>query len=394
MRQVNQMLYRTPRLTGQAETICGQIDDLRTTLKHRIGQPKQWTGVLSRWTFARNIQGSNTIEGYNVTEDDAVGEVADDQPMTADRETWLAVCGYRDAMTYVLQLADDQNFSCGVELLRSLHFMMMHHDFTKSPGRWRPGVVYVRNERAEVVYDPPEVELVPTLMSDLVAWLGSPAPEEHPIARAAMGHLNLTLIHPFADGNGRMARCLQSLMLARQGILGAHFCSIEEYLGRNRQAYYEALTDVAHGKWSPHRSAFPFVKFCLTAHYRQAHTLLRRVRMTEKVWEQLDTEIKQRKLPERVRLALADAAFVFRVTNQRYRKLAEISDNLASRDLQGLVNQKLLAPKGERRGRYYERATSLKSIWERARETGPIPDPFEEEEKAISSSVQRQLFAR
>lgn len=58
--------------------------------------------------------------------------------------------------------------------------------------------------------------------------------------QAGMAHLNLVMIHPFRDGNGRMARCLQSLVLARGGILDPVFISIEEYLGRNTQRYYPA----------------------------------------------------------------------------------------------------------------------------------------------------------
>lgn len=67
-----------------------------------------------------------------------------------------------------------------------------------------------------------------------------------------MGHLNLVLVHPFADGNGRMARCLQTLILATDGMLAPEFSSIEEYMGRNRQAYYNVLQETALGKWRPH----------------------------------------------------------------------------------------------------------------------------------------------
>ena len=63
---------------------------------------------------------------------------------------------------------------------------------------------------------------------------------------AAMAHLNLTLIHPFSDGNGRMARCLQTLVLAAAGeLVRRSSSSIEEYLGANTAAYYAVLTEVA-----------------------------------------------------------------------------------------------------------------------------------------------------
>ena len=93
-----------------------------------------------------------------------------------------------------------------------------------------------------------------------------------------MAHLNLVMIHPFKDGNGRMARALQTLVLAREAILAPEFSSIEEYLGRNTPAYFDVLGQVGGGKWQPERDARPWVRFVLTAHYRQALILERRPR--------------------------------------------------------------------------------------------------------------------
>lgn len=73
-----------------------------------------------------------------------------------------------------------------------------------------------------------------------------------------------------------MARVLQSLVLTRQGTLGPAFRSIEEYLGRKTPAYYDVLAEVGAGSWNPGNDARPWVRFCLTAHYRQARTLLGR----------------------------------------------------------------------------------------------------------------------
>ncbi|GAB2822248.1 hypothetical protein GCM10027022_10850 [Alpinimonas psychrophila] len=64
---------------------------------------------------------------------------------------------------------------------------------------------------------------------------------------ALMAHLNLVMIHPFRDGNGRMARCLQSLILAAEGVLSPVFMSVEEYLGNNTQDYYRMLAEVCGG---------------------------------------------------------------------------------------------------------------------------------------------------
>src|SRR5438270_583138 len=81
------------------------------------------------------------------------------------------------------------------------------------------------------------------------------------IVRGAMAQLNLTMIHPFKDGNGRMARALQTLVMARGGILSPIFSSIEEWLGRNTDAYYNILGEVGQGSWNPQYDAAPWVRF-------------------------------------------------------------------------------------------------------------------------------------
>ena len=105
------------------------------------------------------------------------------------------------------------------------------------------------------------------------------------LVRAAMAHLNLVMVHPYSDGNGRMARALQALSrLTRERIAAPIFSSIEEYLGRNTQAYYDILAEVGAGSWNPHRNARPWIFVCLTAHYRQAMTHLRRIEEAEALW--------------------------------------------------------------------------------------------------------------
>src|ERR1019366_6709289 len=149
---------------------------------------------------------------------------------------------------------------------------------------------------------------------------------------AAMGHLNFVMIHPFSEGNGRMARCLQSLVLARAGTLVPEFSSIEEYLGRNTREYYDILLRVGAGSWNPRRDGRPWIRFCLTAHFRQATTILRRTREVQQTWDALEIEVKKRKLPERTILVLSDAASGLRVRNSVYRNDAGISDQVATKD--------------------------------------------------------------
>jgi Fic family protein len=372
------MLFAIPALTHGELQVIRLIEEIRGTLGYATSQRRSWVGLLRRNAFARAIRGSNSIEGYNVTIEDALAAAEGDQPYDAEPETWHAVQGYRNAMTYVLQLAEDPHFTYEEALLRSLHFMIMQYDLGKNPGRWRPGPIFIRDdERREIVYEGPDAELVPALMSELVTSLRQDDSTAPAMIKAAMAHLNLVMIHPFSDGNGRMARCLQTLMLAREKILHPQFCSIEEYLGRNTAAYYTVLTEVGQGKWNPHNSTRPWIRFCLTAHYRQATTLLRRQRLIGRLWDEFENETSKRGLPERTIGALVDAAMGFRVRNSTYRSFAEVSENLASRDLKSLVDAGLLLPQGERRGRWYERSKAIEKIVQRYKEEGLIPDPFD-----------------
>jgi Fic family protein len=372
------VIFRTPELTDQERQVIARIDRGRDALRHLLPEQREWVGLLRRVMLARAIQGSNSIEGYNVSLDDAVAAVAGEPSLDAEGETWKAVVGYRDAMTYVLQLADDTHFVYDENLIRGLHYMMLSYALDKSPGRWRPGSVFVVDEAThEVVYTGPDAIDVPDLVHRLVEDLR--AEDEVPsMVKAAMAHLNLVMIHPFRDGNGRMARCLQTLVLAREGIVASPFMSIEEYLGTNTQAYYKVLQEVGRGAWHPERDARPWIRFVLAAHFQQAQTMIRRAEEAERRWTLLAQEASRLKLPERSVGALFNASLRFRLRNADYRAVAEVNDHIAGRDLGRLVEVGLLAARGERRGRQYVATTRLLALDASIRvERKPVEDPFE-----------------
>jgi Fic family protein len=372
------MLFKAEKITSAERDVIAQIDEAKKKLRHNLATPRRWTGMLRRSTFARALRGSNSIEGYNVTAEDAIAAAAGEEPLEADRETWQAVTGYRSAMTFALQLAKDPNFRYSEGFIRGLHFMMMQHNLDKHPGNWRPGTVYVREETTgEIVYEGPNVELVPKLIDELIEYLIC---EDcgHALVKGAMAHLNLVMIHPFSDGNGRMARCLQTLVLGREGILESEFSSIEEYLGRNTQDYYNVLGRTGEGSWHPKNSTREWIQFNLTAHFRQATTLIARMKITDILWQDLEHTISAMGLPERLIYAIFDAAIGLRVRNSSYRNVAELSDVVASRDLRAAVEAKLLEPTGERRGRIYVGAMPIRALFQKLKRDymKPVPDPF------------------
>ncbi|MGH9700221.1 MAG: Fic family protein [Candidatus Acidiferrales bacterium] len=374
------MIFKSADLRKEELEVIAAIAQMHKSVKYSLSTPSRWGGLLRRNTLARAIRGSNSIEGYLVTAEDAIAAVEGDEPLEAGEETWHAVTGYRNAMTYVLQLAKDSSFIFNDGFLRSLHFMMLYYDLAKHPGNWRPGSIYVRDEaKGENVYEGPPFDAVAKLIGELIEYLNGSRDGEHTLVKAAMAHLNLTMIHPFSDGNGRMARCLQTLVLAAKGIVDPTFCSIEEYLGRNTQDYYDILAETGRGKWNPQRDSRPWIRFNLTAHYRQAGTLVRRTLLIKKLWDELEREIKKRSLPERIIGAIADAAMGYRVRSATYRNFAQVSKVVASRDLRAAVESGLLIPTGERRGRIYRASDEIRELAVKIRGSEPrgIPDPFQ-----------------
>lgn len=368
------VIYEIPDLGLEEDAALEKIAQLRRELRFYLADPRRWVGSVGRVLRARAIQGSNSIEGYHVSVEDAVAAMDGDEPADARLEDWQAISGYRRAMTYVLQLAEDDHFEYSPGLIRSLHFMMTEYSLEAGPGLWRPGPIWIRNDATgEIVYEGPDGEEVPGLIDELLEQLDR-TKDAPSMVRGAMAHLNLAMIHPFRDGNGRMSRCLQTLILARDRILAPEWSSIEEYLGVNTEAYYRILGQTGQGAWNPQNDTRPWVRFCLEAHYVQATSVLRRVRESEKIWIEVETLAKKARLPERAMTALFDAALGLRIRNSSYRSALrrfdseEISNQVATSDLRAMVDAGLLAQRGKKRGTFYVATETLAGVRRRVRE--------------------------
>jgi Fic family protein len=372
-------IFRAPLLDAPELDVIQRIDALRNQLRYATERSVRWSGSLGRAMRARAMLGSNSIEGYELPDDEGLAALAGEEPPNTNEESWLAISGYQHAMTYVLQLSDDPDFGFDQGLLRGMHYMMLSYDLRKHPGRWRPGPMYVRDEQErEIVYEAPPAAEVPALMDQLIDSLEERSAPR--LVHAAMAHLNLVMIHPFSDGNGRMARCLQTLILARSGVIEKQFCSIEEWLGRHTAEYYEVLASVGGGRWHPEHDTLPWIRFNLKAHYQQAELLRVRAERTAAIWGELEDLVAAEKLPERSVYALFDATVGFRVRNAMYRKVAEASEQVGTRDLKSMVAAGLLVAMGEARGRSYLAGERLRSLFERTRQRFPFVavDPFTE----------------
>ena len=94
------MVYATPDPDLEDHAVLEAIHGMRADLADVLRTPRRWAGALRRSTLARAIRGSNSIEGYDVDIDDAAAALDDEAPLSADRQTFAEIRGYRQALGY------------------------------------------------------------------------------------------------------------------------------------------------------------------------------------------------------------------------------------------------------------------------------------------------------
>jgi Fic family protein len=354
------MLYTPPTLTPKLQARLDQLDALRRELAHEVSRPLRWIDPLRRSVRASSIESSTSIEGYSVAPEEAVALVNDPGSVEPEDENQMAVVSYARAMDHVAALADDPSFRWLDRVILDLHFDACYFQPDKSPGRWRAGPVGVTGPDGSLEFQGPEADAVPGLMAEVVAWLEEGDLDANVVVRAAMAHLHVTSVHPFRDGNGRVSRIVQSLVLAREGLVSPEFSSIEEYLGENTPAYYAALREVQNGGYRPERDASSWVEFCVKAHLAQAQRRLAQVKDAAARWERLEALVDARGWPERLVIAL-EQSLIGGTDRARYRQEAEISMPTASTDLRRLLDGELIEQTGKGRNTGYRASGQLRA---------------------------------
>ena len=379
------MLYPVPPLASDDVRVLGEIDQMRHELRHAIHrEPVEWTDGLRKYLTADAVAASNSIEGFRVSTADVADLMEGEHDVEVSDENRAETIAYQHMMTYIQALHDAPDFSYSKGLLNALHWMLQGHRNSprKPAGRWRKGPVYVTDPRDPSIaaYTAPDVTAVPDLMAELVDWLNG-ADDVHPLVRAAMAHLDLVSIHPWADGNGRMSRSLQTLMIAREGVLAPEFSSIEAWLGRpgNTWEYYRELARRG-ADYRPDQDVPGWVRFNLLAYHQQAQTVRNRLHRAGQVWRQLAGFTSAANFDERMISALHDVAMVGRVRRLRYQHAEGLSLQQAQRDLRDLVTAGLLVPVGRTRARYYTAGQRFPAeIMETANTPMTLNDPYRDE---------------
>lgn len=377
------MLFPTPALTIHDQRVLDEIESLRWSLRQQVrNTPTKWTEGLRKFLTADAVAASNSIEGFKVSTVDVEDLLLGERDVDVSEENRDETLAYQRMMTYIQSLHDVADFRYRKEFLNALHWMLQGHRNTprKPAGQWRRGAVYVTDARdpSIAVYTAPDAADVPSLMGELVEWLNADD-GGHPLVRAAMAHLHLVSIHPWADGNGRMSRSLQTLMIAREGELAPEFSSIEAWLGRpgNTWEYYRELQNRG-ATYRPDQDVSDWIRFNLTAYHQQAQTVRSRLDRSSRVWVLLGEFVASRGLEERVVSALHDVAMSGRVRRTRYERAEDLGLQRAQRDLRDLVTADVLKPVGRTRARFYTAGSAFpESALEAARTPLTLIDPYD-----------------
>lgn len=355
------MLFAVPRLTKEIRAELVELDRLRNVLGARASGAGRWIGRLRRQLEASSIGSSISIEGFHVADEEAIRLLSGERVDDPSDENLLALAYYARAMEHVGAMAADPAFEWSERVILDLHFDACSFQRDRRPGLWRAGPIGVTSPRGEgLAYRGPDVSEVPGLMSEVVQWLRGGDLDAHVAVRAAMAHLHIVSVHPFSDGNGRVARIVQSLVLARDGLLAPELGSIEEYLGRNTAAYYSVLAETQGGSYQPQRDAGGWIAFCVRAHLEQAQRRIDQLAQASARWAYLKGLIQQRGWPDRLAIAL-EQSFFGGVDRLSYAHEAEISSASASADLRRLCDAALLVRHGSGRSTRYLPEESLRA---------------------------------
>jgi Fic family protein len=354
------MLFETPRHTAALARSLAELDELRAQLNRETHRPSPWMGTLRRLVRAATIAQSTGIEGFHVSDEEALSLVSGSAHAAAGETSQQAVECYARAMNHVAVLARDPDFRWLDRVILDLHYDACSFQLDQDPGLWRKTPVGVVDGRGRVVYQAPNADEVPRLMREVVEWLDQGDLDAHVVVRAAMAHLHVVSVHPFRDGNGRVSRVVQSLVLARDGLLAPEFASIEEYLGENTPAYYEQLQRTHGRTYDPARDASDWVAFCVRAHLDQARRRLAQVQEAATRWGQLERLANERGWPDRFVIALEQSLFGA-CDRTSYAREADVSAGTASSDLRRMVEAGLLLQTGQGPATRYAPSDALRA---------------------------------
>lgn len=306
-------------ITPKALNLIASISEQLGRVAERESQAQALR--LRRANQIRTIQGSLAIEGNSLSVEQ-ITAVLEGKPVIAPprevQEVKNALAVYARFEQYNPQRESD---------LLEAHELLMA-GLMDETGRYRSGGVGVMSGK-QVVHMAPPAYQVPRLMADLFAWLQSTEP--HPLVASAVFHYEFEFIHPFADGNGRMGRLWQSLILAKWSPLFANL-PIESLVYAHQAEYYHAISAS-----TAQTDCAPFVEFMLGIIAETLHA-----QITEAVTPENEQDSHQRLESQlELRLESALAAKVMLLLQKGPLSKSELARLLGHKTVSGELNKQV-----------------------------------------------------
>ncbi len=314
--------------------LLGQMESLGFKLKEEA--------VLS--TLTLDVLKSTEIEGEILNKDQVRSSIA--------RKLGLEVSGLVDSPRNVdgvveMMLDATQNYMrpIATERLFGWHAALFPTGFSGmykiEVGKYRSGdmqVVSGAMGKEKVHYEAPQADQVESEMNMFLEWFNSTS-ETDSVLKAAIAHFWFVTIHPFDDGNGRIARAITDLQLARSDGSSQRFYSMSNQILIERKKYYEILEKSQHGTSDITEWLVWFLS-CLENALLNSGDVLDSVLKKARFWE----KHSQTPLNDRQRLMLNKLldGFEGKPTSSKWAKIAKCSQDTAIRDIQDLINKGIL----------------------------------------------------
>lgn len=341
-------------LTPQILNSISEIAEIKAIVERSRVLPLN-EAQLRREAIARMAHTSTSIEGNKLAQYQ-VDKVLSGMSVQADEKSILEVKNYQAALMQMGKVAKVSNILNIEQILEIHRFLMNGLVQEEKRGHFRKGSIYIVDElgdgREKLRYEGPLPEKVPHLLNELLKWLVLTKKENfHPVLVSAIFHVQFVTIHPFTDGNGRMARLLTTLILYQSGWDFRKIIVLEDYYNRDRQAYYNALNVVQGGKYHEGEDLTPWVEyftkgFLLEA--RQVHEKISAMGFGK------ISDASEQIFLDRDEIQIMDfLATTGRITSKDVREILHVAKRTAQLKLKNLVDMGLLKTQGSGPSTYH-----------------------------------------
>ena len=224
------------RITDHCLSLIRKITELTT----RIGQTNvafSQMARLQREAINRNVHASTSIEG-NILSLVQVSALSENRDVDADVLQKREVSNYLEALRWVVKKG---RLRITEKKLLHLHAMIVKGLVPdKKAGSYKNRPNYVIDEKKVVVYRPPSSKKCPGLLQELTVWVNKKS-NIHPVILSGVFHHQFVSIHPFSDGNGRLARAASQWILYHKQFDPQHILSLDDFYSEDRKRYYEKI---------------------------------------------------------------------------------------------------------------------------------------------------------